>query len=78
MIDEVTNKPWGERNAYVMRSSGSGRMLCGDFDKLLHVSPFMAPAQTPSGYQPRTLALIYGQAAVLRAKGVRVHPRPAP
>ncbi len=59
VIAEVTNTPWGERHAYVMRRSGDGPVLRGDFDKLLHVSPFMgmdhaydfratAPAQTLS------------------------------
>ena len=41
VIAEVTNTPWGERHAYVLRRSGDGRVLDGDFDKLLHVSPFM-------------------------------------
>ena len=59
VIAEVTNTPWGERHAYVLRRSGEGRVLDGDFDKLLHVSPFMgmdhsyvmraaAPAETLS------------------------------
>jgi DUF1365 family protein len=41
VIAEVTNTPWGERHAYVLRRSGDGRVLDGDFEKLLHVSPFM-------------------------------------
>jgi uncharacterized protein len=41
VIAEVTNTPWGERHAYVLRGAGNGRVLCGDFGKLLHVSPFM-------------------------------------
>jgi DUF1365 family protein len=41
VIAEVTNTPWGERHAYVLRRSGEGRVLDGDFEKLLHVSPFM-------------------------------------
>jgi len=59
VIAEVTNTPWGERHAYVLRRSGDERVLGGDFDKLLHVSPFMgmdhsyvmraaAPAETLS------------------------------
>jgi uncharacterized protein len=59
VIAEVTNTPWGERHAYVLRRSGDGRVLGGDFEKLLHVSPFMgmdhsyamraaAPAETLS------------------------------
>jgi DUF1365 family protein len=59
VIAEVTNTPWGERHAYVLRRSGDGRVLDGDFEKLLHVSPFMgmdhsyamraaAPAETLS------------------------------
>ncbi len=41
VIAEVTNTPWGERHAYVLRGSGDGRVLEGEFEKLLHVSPFM-------------------------------------
>jgi uncharacterized protein len=59
VIAEVTNTPWGERHAYVLRRSGDERVLGGDFEKLLHVSPFMgmdhsyvmraaAPAETLS------------------------------
>lgn len=54
LVGEVTNTPWGERHAYVI-PGGSGQ-----FDKALHVSPFMAMdhryalrASTPS----RTLAV---------------------
>jgi uncharacterized protein len=39
IVAEVTNTPWGERHAYVME----GRE--GEFDKALHVSPFMAMDQ---------------------------------
>jgi DUF1365 family protein len=35
IVAEVTNTPWGERHAYV----SDGR--AGEFDKALHVSPFM-------------------------------------
>jgi uncharacterized protein len=42
LVAEVTNTPWGERHAYVIegkqRDSG---VLDGEFDKALHVSPFM-------------------------------------
>lgn len=41
VIAEVTNTPWGERHAYILRRSGDERVLDGDFEKLLHVSPFM-------------------------------------
>jgi uncharacterized protein len=37
---EVTNTPWGERHAYVLRA-GDGPVLRGDTDKRLHVSPFL-------------------------------------
>jgi uncharacterized protein len=36
LVAEVTNTPWGQRHAYVI-PGGSGQ-----FDKALHVSPFMA------------------------------------
>jgi DUF1365 family protein len=42
VVAEVTNTPWGERHAYVV-SAGErpSRVLAGEFDKELHVSPFM-------------------------------------
>lgn len=43
MIAEVTNTPWGERRSYVLEAGPKG--LRGDFDKLLHVSPFMPMEQ---------------------------------
>jgi hypothetical protein len=41
VLAEVTNTPWGERRAYLLgdRRTGS-RVVRGDFDKQLHVSPF--------------------------------------
>jgi uncharacterized protein len=36
IVAEVTNTPWGERHAYVKAADGAG-----EFDKALHVSPFM-------------------------------------
>ena len=42
LVAEVTNTPWGERHAYVLGGEqGSPRVLDGQFDKALHVSPFM-------------------------------------
>ena len=42
LIAEVTNTPWGERHAYVVPAPATGsRILAGEFDKELHVSPFM-------------------------------------
>jgi DUF1365 family protein len=42
VVAEVTNTPWGERHAYVVEHSGTGRrILKGDSEKVLHVSPFM-------------------------------------
>jgi DUF1365 family protein len=42
VVAEVTNTPWGERHAYVVERSDDGpRVLRGDSEKLLHVSPFM-------------------------------------
>jgi DUF1365 family protein len=60
LVAEVTNTPWGERHAYVIGGrQGDSPVLAGEFDKALHVSPFMsmdhrystraaAPAQTLS------------------------------
>jgi uncharacterized protein len=119
VVAEVTNTPWGERHAYVLPRSGAGPVLGGDFEKALHVSPFMgmdheyelraaepgptlsvhiesrhagAPAfdatlgmrrrplrrRRLAGATFRTLSLIYAHAAVLRLKGVRIHPHPRP
>ena len=46
MIAEVTNTPWGETRCYVLGvdSEAEGE-LSGDFDKQLHVSPFMPMEQ---------------------------------
>ncbi len=46
VVAEVTNTPWGERHAYVMRASdirdrGSVTVLREQFAKQLHVSPLM-------------------------------------
>jgi uncharacterized protein len=42
VLAEVTNTPWGERHAYVLRADCPGsRLLNGQFQKALHVSPFM-------------------------------------
>lgn len=40
VVAEVTNTPWGERQAYVLRGEGEGRVLRGAHAKALHVSPF--------------------------------------
>ena len=42
VVAEVTNTPWGERHAYVIgRDQDAGRVIGGESDKVLHVSPFM-------------------------------------
>jgi len=48
MIAEVTNTPWGESRCYVLdaRDRAPGEGMGGDFDKLLHVSPFMPMEQS--------------------------------
>jgi DUF1365 family protein len=57
VVAEVTNTPWGERHAYVMRahpdgaadedaSASASALLRDRFAKRLHVSPFMAMDQT--------------------------------
>jgi DUF1365 family protein len=40
IVAEVTNTPWGERHAYVLEA-GNRTVNQADFDKALHVSPFM-------------------------------------
>jgi DUF1365 family protein len=43
VVTEVTNTPWRERHAYVLRAdSSAGRVIRTEFDKALHVSPFMS------------------------------------
>jgi DUF1365 family protein len=46
VVADVTNTPWGERHAYVV--TGNGRVIKGDSEKVLHVSPFMG---MDHGYQ---------------------------
>ncbi len=42
LVAEVTNTPWGERHAYVLGAgSESGAVLSAQFEKAMHVSPFM-------------------------------------
>ncbi len=42
VVAEVTNTPWGDRHAYVVAAGEpTTRVLSGEFDKELHVSPFM-------------------------------------
>ena len=45
VVAEVTNTPWGDRHAYVLRREGDGRVLSADMDKRMHVSPFMGMDQ---------------------------------
>jgi uncharacterized protein len=47
VVAEVTNTPWGERHAYVLAArGGEGPVLTGNFEKRLHVSPFMGMDQS--------------------------------
>ncbi len=39
IVVQVTNTPWGERHTYVVEGGGDGQRH--EFDKALHVSPFM-------------------------------------
>lgn len=45
IVAEVTNTPWGERHAYVLRDPSEGPVFQGHFEKRLHVSPFMGMDQ---------------------------------
>ncbi len=45
VVAEVTNTPWGERHAYVLRRGEEGPALTAGFTKALHVSPFMGMEQ---------------------------------
>ena len=46
VLAEVTNTPWGERDAYVLRGAPGEPVLRGETRKRLHVSPFLAMAQS--------------------------------
>ncbi len=49
VLAEVTNTPWGERRAYVLSDrQRAGQSIAGEFDKQLHVSPFMGMEQSYS------------------------------
>ena len=46
LLAEVTNTPWGERQAYVLtRGERTGCVLQGESQKLMHVSPFFGMDQ---------------------------------
>jgi uncharacterized protein len=45
VVAEVTSTPWGERHAYVLARTAAGGVLAGEFEKKLHVSPFMGMEQ---------------------------------
>ena len=40
LVAEVTNTPWKERHAYVLRPDAGARILRREFAKEMHVSPF--------------------------------------
>ena len=46
VLAEVTNTPWGERGAYVLRGTPGSSVLRGEATKRLHVSPFLGIAQS--------------------------------
>jgi len=46
IVAEVTNTPWSERHAYVIRASPRGRSHRARFEKAFHVSPFMPMDQS--------------------------------
>ena len=49
IVAEVTNTPWGERHAYVLRNDRpEGSIMRGRFAKEFHVSPFMGMDHTYS------------------------------
>ena len=48
VLAEITNTPWGERHAYLLRvgeARKQGRAMHWDFDKRFHVSPFIPMAR---------------------------------
>ena len=81
VLAEVTNTPWGERRAYVLRDGQPQRsILAADFDKDLHVSPFMG-----MHYRYRARLGVPGETSGSTSKagpgrraGFRRHPTIAP
>jgi DUF1365 family protein len=61
ILAEVTNTPWNERHAYVLRpEQDDDRLLDASFDKAFHVSPFMSMDHTyraPAGTPGETLSV---------------------
>ncbi len=41
LVAQVTNTPWNESHAYVLKAQGRPGWLETEFDKAMHVSPFM-------------------------------------
>lgn len=41
VLAEITNTPWNERHAYVLANGEDSEVIEAEFDKALHVSPFM-------------------------------------
>ena len=82
LVAEVTNTPWGERQAYVIEGKQrDSAVLAGEFEKALHVSPFMGmdhrydaraamPAQTLSVHiaSSRAGAAVFDATLALRRR----------
>ena len=82
LVAEVTNTPWGERHAYVIEGKQrDSAVLAGEFEKALHVSPFMGmdhrydaraamPAQTLSVHiaSSRAGAVVFDATLALRRR----------
>ena len=77
IVAEVTNTPWGERHAYVLEA-GNRTVNGGDFDKALHVSPFMPMDQRYTLARPgaREDPLGAHREHAGRPAGVRRHAQP--
>lgn len=45
VLAEVTNTPWGERQAYALQRRAGSELVTGSFAKTLHVSPFLGMDQ---------------------------------
>ena len=41
VVAQVTNTPWGERHAYVLRRDGERSVMRDTMEKVFHVSPFI-------------------------------------
>lgn len=82
VVAEVTSTPWRERHHYVLDARTTDRVVSGEMDKELHVSPFLPMAlryrwklTRPGAALGLSLAVVDGEGVILDT-GVALHRRP--